>query len=226
MATPESLALEAEPADRDRAGMAATCHASIASVRGALHPLHRPPTGSGWNLDELDGLTPAGPAFPAAVLVGIVERPRGPCVVLTLRSGALRKHAGQVSFPGGRIDAGDVDAVSAALRETHEEIGVAAECIEPWGFLDPLATVTGFRVLPVVAGIRADYKPLPDSREVDAVFEVPLAYLLDPYNLIELRIPVAGRDRVIWEYRYPDHRIWGATASILMNLRNRIEACR
>lgn len=204
----------------------ATPAALIANLRAALHPLETPPTGGGWNLDELTGLVPAGSGIAAAVLVGIVERPGGAVVVLTVRSGSLRNHAGQVSFPGGRIDEADADAVSAALRETWEEIGVEAQCIEPWGFLAPLATVTGFRVLPVVAGIRADYQPKPASGEVDTVFEVPLAYLLDRANLLERRIPLAGRDRVVWEYRYPDHRIWGATASILLNLRHRLETRR
>ena len=192
----------------------------------ALHPLATPPDESGWNLDELHGLLPAGDFATAAVLVGLVPRREGTQVLLTRRTEGLRHHGGQVSFPGGRIEASDRDAVAAALRETREEIGLPPAQIAPLGFLDPLATITGFRVMPVVAMVSPDYIALPDPAEVAEVFEVPLAFLLDPANLDAHMFELLGRPRAVWEYRYPAQRIWGATASILLNLRERLEASR
>ena len=192
----------------------------------ALHALESPPGGAGWNLAELQGLLPAGDFAAAAVLVGLVPRREGTQVLLTRRTEGLRQHGGQVSFPGGRIEASDRDAVAAALRETLEEIGLPSAQIAPLGFLDPLATITGFRILPVVAMVSPDYLALPDPGEVADVFEVPLAFLLDPANLTTHTFDLLGRPRAVWEYRYPAQRIWGATASILLNLRERLEARR
>lgn len=196
----------------------------VERLRVALHPLEAPPRGPGWNIAQLDDLIDIGALRQAAVLVGLVPRADGLRVLLTRRNDALRNHAGQVSFPGGRIDPTDVDAVDAALRETLEEVGIAREHIQPIGYLDPLATITGFRVLPVVAVIGGDFVARPDPAEVAEVFEVPLAYLLDPANRLERRLVHAGRERAVWEYRYPDQRIWGATASMLLNLHERLEA--
>jgi len=192
----------------------------------ALHALETPPGGPGWNLDELRDLLPAGDSAAAAVLVGLVPRREGTQVLLTRRTDGLRHHGGQVSFPGGRIEATDRDAVAAAIRETREEIGLPPAQIAPLGFLDPLATITGFRVLPVVAIVSPDYVALPDPGEVADVFEVPLAFLLDPANLATRTFDLFGRPRSVWEYRYPSQRIWGATASILLNLRERLEGNR
>lgn len=192
----------------------------------ALHALEAPPEGGGWNLAELHGLLPDGEFAAAAVLVGLVPRREGTHVLLTRRTDGLRHHGGQVSFPGGRIESGDRDAVAAAIRETGEEIGLSPAQISPLGFLDPLATITGFRVLPVVAMLAPDYVAQPDPGEVADVFEVPLAFLLDPANLATHTFDLLGRPRAVWEYRYPAQRIWGATASILLNLRERLEASR
>ena len=192
----------------------------------ALHALAMPPAGAGWNLDELHGLLPQGEFAAAAVLVGLVPRREGTQVLLTRRTDGLRHHGGQVSLPGGRIEGGDRDAVAAALRETREEIGLPSTQIAPLGFLDPLATITGFRILPVVALVSPDYVAQPDPREVADVFEVPLGFLLDPANLASHTFDLLGRPRAVWEYRYPAQRIWGATASILLNLRERLEASR
>lgn len=162
----------------------------------------------------------------AAVLVGLVPRATGTVVVLTRRTDSLRHHPGQVSFPGGRIEPSDRDAVAAAIRETGEELGITPFQITPLGFLDPLSTITGFRVLPLVATIDPLYVARPDPNEVADVFEVPLAFLLDPANLATHVLDYRGRPREVFEFRYPAQRIWGATASMLLNLRERLEAVR
>lgn len=195
----------------------------LEQIRRALHPLASPPAGPGWNIGGLDDLVDADALVPAAVLLGLVPRGQGLSVLLTRRIDALRHHGGQVSFPGGRIDPGDRDAVDAALRETAEEVGIPSALVEPWGFLDPLATITGFRVLPVVAVVDPCYLAVPDPREVAEVFEVDLEYLLAVENRLARRLDHAGRAREVWEYRYQPQRIWGATAAMLVNLADRLE---
>lgn len=202
-------------------------------IQAALHPLHAVPAHDGWNLDELSGLLPDAPPVPAAVLVGLVPRAQGLQVLLTRRTDALRHHAGQVSFPGGRVEAGDRDACAAALRETAEEVGIAAALIQPLGYLDPLRTVTGFRVLPMVAVITPDYVASPDPREVDEVFEVSFDYLMSPSNLRSMQVTLGGRPRTVLEFvgsgssaGSSGRRIWGVSASILLNLRERMENTR
>ena len=199
---------------------------SFSRIAAALHPLRDGvPAGSGWNLHEVaDLLSPDAPHVEAAVLVGLVPREAGLHVLLTRRTDSLRNHAGQVSFPGGRVEPFDEDAAAAAVREAGEEIGLLPSQIHPLGFLDPLVTITGFRVLPLVAGIAQDYVATPDPGEVDTVFEVSLEYLLDPINLGRHVIQYRGRERPVLEYRYPGQRIWGATASMLLNFRERLEA--
>jgi 8-oxo-dGTP pyrophosphatase MutT (NUDIX family) len=205
-------------------------------LRAVLHPTHAPPAGPGWNHADLEGLLPPAPLREAAVLVGLVARRGDWQVLLTRRTDALRHHAGQVSFPGGRIEPGDADPIAAALRESHEEIGLAASQASPVGFLDPLCTITGFRVLPLVAMVDPEFVPAPDPGEVAEVFEVPLDYLLDPANLNAFDMtslsgrPIPdGRPRRVLEFvdrGNPRQRIWGATAAILLNLRERIAAAR
>lgn len=199
-------------------------------LAAALHPLSAPPGGPGWNLDELADLpVPDCDQSEAAVLVGLVPRDGGTRVVLTVRTAALRLHAGQVSFPGGRLEPGDADAVAAAIRESGEEVGLLPGQIVPLGYLDPLATVSGFRVLPVVAMLDPDYVARPDPGEVAEVFEVPLAFLLGAGNLVTRDIDYRGRPRRVAEFvdrHESPQRIWGATASILQNLRERLAAVR
>ena len=201
--------------------------AALDRVLRALHPLDALPAERAWNHGELDDLMP--PTLrEAAVLMGLVDREDGPRVLFTRRTEHLRHHAGQVSFPGGAMELGDADAVAAALRETHEEIGVEAASIEPLGLLDPMATITGFRVVPVVARIDPGYRAIPDPTEVAEVFELPLDFLLAPDSLFHAEMPWRGRIRRIAELRpWPggDHaRVWGATAIIIDNLRQRLEA--
>jgi 8-oxo-dGTP pyrophosphatase MutT (NUDIX family) len=201
----------------------------MARIAAALHPLSAVPASPAWNLGEIADLLPDPgdlPPTPAAVLVGLVPRPSGLQVLLTRRTDALRHHPGQVAFPGGRIEADDADAQAAAIRETGEEIGLPPSELAPMGWLDPLATVTGFTVLPLVAAVAPDYRARPDPREVAEVFEVPLDFLMHASNLRRVEIDWRGRPRAVLEFAVhgePARRIWGATASILLNLRQRLE---
>lgn len=198
----------------------------LGRLERALHALAEPPVAHAWNLDEVHGLLdPAAVLKEAAVLVGLVDRPEGAHVLLTRRTDILRHHAGQVSFPGGRLEPEDDGPVGAALRETREEIGVGPELVTPLGFLDPLATVTGFRVVPVVARVAPTYHARPEPGEVAEVFEVPLAFLMAPGNLISHDVEYQGRPRRVLEFVERSdrrRRIWGVTASILYNLRERL----
>ncbi len=201
-------------------------HGSLADherLLRALHPLDAPPSGDGWNRSELADLLPPGPPVEAAVLAGIVPRASGAQVILTRRTETLRQHGGQVGFPGGRTEPDDRDAVAAALRESNEEIALPLDRVQPLGYLDPFVTITGYRVMPVVAVIDPDFVAVPQPDEVAEVFEVPLDYLLDPANLHQVEIEHRGRIRHVLEYGWPGQRIWGATAAMLYNLRRRLE---
>jgi len=188
----------------------------------ALLPLDAEPQGPAWNQDELADLVDVSALAPAAVLVGLVPREHGTSVLLTRRNDNMTKHAGQVSFPGGRIDAGDASAIDAALREAFEEIALEASKIEPLGFLDPYTTITGYRVLPVVARVSPDYRAEPNPREVAEAFEAPLAPLLRGERIQCVEAMYKDRVRSIWEYGVGPHRIWGATAAMLVNFARRL----
>lgn len=162
-----------------------------------------------------------GVPTPAAVLVAVTDRP-SPGVILTQRTDSLRRHAGQIAFPGGRIDPGDADATAAALREACEEIGLAPAAVELIGEADPYRTITGFEVQPVVGVIAPDIAFTPQPAEVAAVFEVPLDFVLDPANHVETSVEWQGRDRHYYEIAWQDYRIWGATAAMLVNLSRRL----
>lgn len=189
-------------------------------LSAALHPLPLVPPDAPWNISELSDLLPPT-LMPAAVLIGVVAHPE-PTVILTQRTQGLTHHAGQVSFPGGRIDANDAGPVEAALREAREEIGLAASDVEALGFLDPFATITGFHVVPVVAWVRpqARYEHAPN--EVEEVFEAPLSFLLDPSRAQLREREFRGRVRRYHVYDWNGREIWGATAAMLVNLRERL----
>mgnify|MGYP002778401062 CR=1 FL=1 len=190
----------------------------------ALHALHPVPSMAPWNLQQLaDLLPPDQPLRPAAVLVGLREHSRGTSVLLTRRQDALRHHAGQISFPGGRVD-DDEGPLRAALREADEEVGVPASAIEPLGWLDPYATITGFHVYSLVARIDPDAPLRPCADEVAEAFEVPLDFLLDPSSARDVAVEWRGRVRALVEFQWHEHRIWGATAAMLVNLRERLHA--
>lgn len=162
------------------------------------------------------------PLTSAAVLFPIVLRDGGETVLLTQRTAHLRDHAGQISFPGGRVEAEDLSPIHTALRETQEEIGLASQHIEVIGFLPEYLTGTGFRVTPVVALVRPPFELSPDQFEVAEVFEVPLAFLLDPANHKQHSLHYRGALRHFFAMPYGDYFIWGATAGMIRSLTERL----
>ncbi len=172
---------------------------------------------------DLNGQAPMpdGGWRPAAVLIAVTDRAE-PGVLLTQRTGDLRTHAGQVAFPGGSIDPQDGGAIGAALREAAEEIALPVNAAEVVATLDRYHTVTGFEVTPVLAVVPADLPLIPHPREVDAIFEVPLAFLLDPANHWRGSRWHDGRERHYYELIFGERRIWGATAAMIVNLAQRL----
>ncbi len=161
------------------------------------------------------------PIRPAAVLVPIVERPE-PTVLLTQRAQHLPNHAGQISFPGGKIEKADDSPLAAALRETEEEIGLQRGAIEPLGYLDLYMTTLGYRIVPVIARIKPGFTLKLNTSEVDASFEVPLAFLMDQTNVQRHARDWQGMTRHYYAITFGDRYIWGVTAGILRNLHERI----
>jgi 8-oxo-dGTP pyrophosphatase MutT (NUDIX family) len=161
---------------------------------------------------------PHDQARPAAVLVPLVERPEGLTVLLTQRSAHLKNHAGQVSFPGGRVEEADESPLAAALRETEEEIGLSREFVRVVGYLESHLIFTGFHVVPVVGFVRPGFVLQPDPKEVADVFEVPLVHILDAANHGTRARDVDGGVLHVYNIPYGERVIWGATAGMLMSL--------
>jgi 8-oxo-dGTP pyrophosphatase MutT (NUDIX family) len=161
------------------------------------------------------------PIRPAAVLIPVVDHPQ-PTVLLTQRSAHLNDHAGQISFPGGKVDPTDASPLDAALREAWEEIGLGREFIDPLGYLDLYGTAFGFRILPTVARVRPGFKMRISEAEVEDAFEVPLAFLMNPANHETHSKEFRGIERWYYAMPYEERYIWGATAGILRVLYERI----
>jgi 8-oxo-dGTP pyrophosphatase MutT (NUDIX family) len=164
------------------------------------------------------GADAAAAHVPAAVLVPIVNRPSGLTVLLTQRTAHLRDHAGQVSFPGGRREAHDADAVATALREAREEVGIVPAQVEVLGMLPEYRTGTGFAVIPVVGLVEPPLNLRLDDFEVAEAFEPPLSFLLDPANHQRHSVEVQGVLREYWAMPWRGYHIWGATAGMLLSL--------
>jgi len=155
---------------------------------------------------------------PAAVLVPLVPREDGLHMILTERQPHLRQHAGQVAFPGGRLDGDDEGPIAAALRETEEETGILPGFVQPLGFLDTYLTSTNYRVFPVVGILRPGFTVTPHAGEVADVFEVPLAFLMDPKHHERHSRDWQGRTRYYYAMPWNGRYIWGATAGMIRNL--------
>jgi 8-oxo-dGTP pyrophosphatase MutT (NUDIX family) len=161
------------------------------------------------------------PIRPAAVLIGVVDHPQ-PTVLLTQRAAHLNDHAGQISFPGGKIDPADASPLDAALREAEEEVGLDRRFIDPIGYLDLYATSFGFRILPMVARVEPGFSLRINEAEVDDAFEVPLSFLMNPANHQIQTKEFRGVERTYYVMPFAERYIWGATAGILRVLYERI----
>ena len=180
--------------------------------------LARPP---GEPLLSGDDAPSAGDPAPAAVLIAVTDRPE-PGVILTVRHADMRTHAGQIAFPGGRIDSNE-QPTGAALREAWEELGLEPALVEPVAELEPYRTITGFSVTPVIAVVPPDLPLEPHEREVEDWFEAPLAFLLDPANQQRQAMLFEGRMRHYYRIDWNGRNIWGATAAMLVNLSRRLQ---
>lgn len=189
----------------------------------AAQRLHREPVAAArFSDDDLNQqarvIAPGVTLKPAAVLVPLIADEGGLSLLLTQRTAHLSSHGGQVAFPGGRIDEIDAGPVAAALRETEEETGIAREFVEPMGFLDTYLTGTSYRIVPVVALVRRGFTLAPHAGEVADVFEVPLAFLMNPDHHLRHSRQWQGQERFYYAMPYGERYIWGATAGMIRNL--------
>jgi 8-oxo-dGTP pyrophosphatase MutT (NUDIX family) len=188
---------------------------------GLVDPNIVPQSGDQGTDRMLEIIAREQPVRPAAVLIPVVDHAE-PTVLLTQRAAHLNDHAGQISFPGGKIDPTDASPLDAALREAEEEIGLRPEFIEPIGYLDLYGTSFGFRILPTVARVRPGFKLRINHAEVDDAFEVPLAFLMNPVNHQLHSKEFRGMERSYYAMPFAERYIWGATAGILRVLYERI----
>lgn len=171
-----------------------------------------------WHRDTL--VTPT--AKPAAVLIAIIEREQGLSVLLTKRADKLRDHSGQIAFPGGKIDALDENAVAAAIRESNEEINLDTQEVEVLGQLPDYYSGSGFKISPVVALVKPEATYSANLDEVDYIFEVPFAFLMDVKNYVIGKRVLSGRERSYFEIKYEQHHVWGITAGIIRLMREKL----
>ncbi len=156
------------------------------------------------------------------MLIGVLDRDGEASLLLTLRAAHLRDHSGQIALPGGKIDPADASPAAAALREAEEEVGLDPRRVTPLGYLAPYLTGTGFLIVPTVALVAAPVVLAPNPAEVDDVFEVPLAFLMDQANHVRGTREFNGRTRSFYVMAYGERRIWGATAGVIRSLYERL----
>ena len=192
-----------------------------ARLRSALAARGRPSSDYDLNLDMQ--LSPERTLRDAAVLIPVVDRPGNASVVLTRRSSALKHHPAQIAFPGGKVDEADDGAVDAALREAHEEVGLARRHADVLGSLPPHETVTGFLVTPVLALVAPEFKARPEPGEVAEAFEVPLDHVMNPARFLVESRRWRGKRRHYFAVPWGPYYIWGATARILRALADRMQ---
>ena len=205
----------AEFFDRSRARL------SFDVPAGLIDPNYIPRSGDAGNDRMLEVIAREQPVRPAAVLIPVVDHPQ-PTVLLTQRSPQLSSHAGQISFPGGKIDATDASPLDTALREADEEVGLTREFVEPIGYLGLYGTGSGFRILPTLARVRPGFRLKINASEVADAFEVPLAFLMNPENHQIHSREFRGMERSFYAMPFAERYIWGATAGILRMLYERI----
>jgi len=179
-----------------------------------------PPGSSRWPEPMREQLS--GTLKPAGVLVPVIERDAEMTVLLTKRSAELKHHAGQISFPGGRMEEHDADVAATALRETHEEVGISAHHVTVVGYLETMPTITGYAVTPIVGMVSSDAELVIDKTEVEYAFEVPLSFLLDTANDVRSQWDAGDRQVPMVEFHWEGRRIWGATAFMILKLRKKL----
>ncbi|MGJ5179913.1 CoA pyrophosphatase [Bradyrhizobium oligotrophicum] len=189
--------------------------------KALLDPDVIPSSGDSGTDRMLEIIAREQPIRPAAVLIPVVDRPE-PTVLLTQRAPNLSSHAGQIAFPGGKIDVTDASPLDAALREAEEEVGLDRSFVDPIGYLDVYGTAFGFRILPTVARVQPGFTLEINAGEVDDAFEVPLAFLMDPANHQVHSKEFRGMERSYYAMPFAERYIWGATAGILRVLYERI----
>lgn len=206
----------------EEVSLRARARLSLELPGSAIDPAHKPRRGDHVLNPGIVDETFAARATPAAVLIPIVPRANGAHVLLTQRATGLRRHPGQIAFPGGRIDPEDDGPLDAALREAGEEIGLERHTVTPLGFLDPYLTHSGYRILPLVAMLNPPFSLICNPDEVAEAFEVPMGFLMDDANHRQESRMREGIERHFYSMSYCERNIWGVTAGILRNLHERL----